>query len=109
MDDKGLPETSAWAAKHGCGVRTRRADVADTKAGYVYDSSQLNNMRPGWGLLPGGGTAEIYEFPKCKDGRIVLDVARINKGHTEGYEPNVTEYLVKTMATAKGGKLLQIK
>jgi pimeloyl-ACP methyl ester carboxylesterase len=109
MDDKGLPEASAWATKYGCGARMRRADVVDTKAGYVYDSSQLNNMRPGWGLMPGGGSAEIYEFPKCKDGRIVLDVQRINKGHTEGYEPHITEELVQLMLSAKGGKLQQLK
>jgi pimeloyl-ACP methyl ester carboxylesterase len=109
MDDKGLPETSAWAAKYSCGARSRRADVVDTKPGYVYDSSRLNNMNPSWGLLPAGGTAELYEFPKCKDGRIVADVQRLEKGHTEGYEPHITEELVKLMLSAKGGKLQQAK
>jgi hypothetical protein len=109
MDDKGLPEASTWAAKYNCGTRSRRADVADTKPGYVYDSSRLNNMNPSWGLLPAGGTAELYEFPKCKDGRIVADVQRLEKGHTEGYEPHITEELVKLILSAKGGKLQQAK
>ena len=105
MDDKGLPESSAWATKYSCGSRVHRTDIVDTKPGYVYDSSRLNNMNPSWGLLPAGGKAEIYEFPKCKDGRVVVDVQRLDKGHTEGYEPHITEELVKMMVAATGGKL----
>ena len=32
------------------------------------------------------------------------DVVRIDKGHTEGLEPRVTEAIVKMMVDAKGGK-----
>ncbi len=109
MGEAGFPATSEWATKYACGEKVRRADIVDSKAGYLYDSSRLNTQNPAWGLLPGPGTAEVYEYPKCKDGRIVFDVARINKGHTEGLEANVTEYLVKLMTTAKGGKLQQMK
>src|SRR5260370_6347770 len=56
MDDKGVPETSAWATKFNCGERARRADVVDTKAGYVYDSTRQNPPNPAWGLLPRPGT-----------------------------------------------------
>jgi len=31
--------------------------------------------------------AQVYVYPDCKDGRIVADVVRIDKGHTEGLEP----------------------
>jgi hypothetical protein len=101
MDDKGLPETSEWAARYGCSARVRKADVVDTKAGYVYDSTRQNPPNPSWGLLPRPGTAEVFEYPHCKNGRIVADVVRIDKGHTEGLEPHVTEQLIKLMLSAK--------
>src|SRR5262249_41853453 len=63
MDDKGLPETSIWAKRFDCGPRRKAADVADTKAGYVYDSTRQNPPNPAWGLLPRPGKAEVYEFP----------------------------------------------
>ena len=37
----------------------------------------------------------------------MADVVRLDKGHTEGLEPNVTEELVRLMLSAKGGKLQQ--
>ena len=101
VDDKGVPETSAWAEKFGCRPRVRRTEVVDTKGGYVYDSTRQNPPNPSWGLLPGPGKAEVYEYPKCKGGRIVADVVRIDKGHTEGLEPRVTEQLIKLMLSAK--------
>ena len=101
MDDKGLPESSEWAARYGCGARVRKPDVVDTKAGYVYDSTRQNPPNPSWGLLPRPGTAEVFEYPHCKNGRIVADVVRIDKGHTEGLEPHVTEQLIKLMLSAK--------
>ncbi|MGH8176434.1 MAG: hypothetical protein ACREV5_09255 [Steroidobacter sp.] len=96
-----IPETSPWAAKYGCGARVRREDVVDEKAGYVYDSTRQNPGTKAWGLLPRGGKAEVFEFPDCKDDRIVADVVRIDKGHTEGLEPNVTEQLIKLILSAK--------
>jgi len=100
-----LPETSEWASKYSCAPRRAPVDIVDTKAGYVYDSSRLNLLRPGWGLLPGPGKAQAYVYPDCKGGRIVADVVRLEKGHTEGLEPKVTEELIKMMLSAKGGKL----
>ena len=101
MDEKGLPESSAWAVKEGCGPRLRIADIEDTKAGYVYDSRPQESPSDAWGRLPRPGTAEVFEYQKCKDGRIVADVVREDKGHTEGLEPRVTEELVKLMLSAK--------
>jgi pimeloyl-ACP methyl ester carboxylesterase len=105
MDEKGLPETSEWAAKYGCGARSAAREIADVNPGYIYDTSQIGAMRPAWGLLPAGGTAQILAYPECKDGRVVADVARLDKGHTEGYEPRITEELIKLMLAAKGGKI----
>jgi pimeloyl-ACP methyl ester carboxylesterase len=109
MDDKGLPETSAWAAKFSCGPRSQPEAIVDTKAGYIYDRSRQNPPNPPWGLLPRPGTAQVYVYPTCKDGRVVADVVRLEKGHTEGLKPNVTEALVKLMISASGGKIQQAR
>ena len=109
MDDKGLPESSAWAAKLACGTRQKQDDVVDAKAGYIYDRSRQNPPNPAWGLLPRPGTAQLFVYSNCRDGRIVADVVRQEKGHTEGLEPNVTETLVKLMVSAKGGKIQNAK
>ena len=53
------------------------------------------------GRLPRPGTAEVFEYPHCSGGRIVADVVREGKGHTEGLEPHVTEQLIKLMLSAK--------
>jgi hypothetical protein len=58
-------------------------------------------------LLPRGGTAEVFVYPNCDAGRLVADVVRIDKGHTEGLEPAVTEALVRLMVSADGGKIRQ--
>jgi len=105
MDEKGLPDASALAAKFSCGPRQKGEAIVDTKAGYIYDSSRQNPPNPAWGLLPRPGTAQVYVYPNCKDGRVVADVVRMEKGHTEGLEPNVTEALVKLMVSARGGKI----
>jgi len=109
VDEKGVPETSDWAKKFSCGPRRAPVEIEDTKAGYIYDSSRLNLLRPGWGLLPAPGKAQVYVYPDCQDGRIVADVVRLEKGHTEGLEPKVTEELIKLMLSAKGGKLQQAR
>ena len=109
MDEKGLPETSTWAAKYNCGPRRKPEAIVDTKAGYVYDSTRQNPPNPSWGLLPAPGKAHVYVYPDCKDGRVVADVVRIDKGHTEGLEPNITEELIKLMLSATGSKVQQAR
>lgn len=109
IDDKGVPENSEWAKRFSCSPQRKGDGIVDAKAGYVYDTSRLNQLRPGWGLLPAPGKAQMYSYPDCKDGRVVADVVRIDKGHTEGLEPKVTEELIKLMLSAKGGKLQQVK
>jgi hypothetical protein len=105
VDDKGVPDTSEWAKKYACGTRAAPIEIVDTKPGYVYDSSRLNELNSAWGLLPSAGKAHISAFPNCKNGRVVVDVVRLDKGHTEGLEPNITEELVKLMLSAPGGKI----
>jgi pimeloyl-ACP methyl ester carboxylesterase len=108
MDDKGIPDSSAWAAKFSCGARSKPAEIVDTRAGYVYDGTRQNPPNPAWGLQPAPGKAEVFTYPDCKDGRVVADVVRLDKGHTEGLEPHVTEELVKLLVSAKGGKIAQM-
>jgi hypothetical protein len=103
-----LPETSPWAERYGAGARVRLPDVVDDKPGYVYDTRRENNSTLAWGLKPRPGTAEIYVYPGARDGRVIADVVRKDKGHTEGLEPNVTEALVKMMVSAPGGKAHRI-
>jgi pimeloyl-ACP methyl ester carboxylesterase len=100
---KGVPKESKWAQKLGCGPQPAEPrQVVDAKAGYVYDSTrQGENASRIWGFLPRPGTANIWEYPGCKDGRIVADITRLDKGHTEGLEPKITEEIVKLMVSAK--------
>ncbi len=105
IDEKGVPETSDLAAKFTCGPRHKPEEVVDTKAGYIYDGTRQNPSNPAWGGLPAPGKAQISVYPNCKDDRVVADVVRIDKGHTEGLEPKITEELIKLMLSAKGGKM----
>lgn len=100
-----VPSVSAWAQKHACGARVRREDVVDTQPGYVHDGGRQNPGSKAWGLLPRPGRAEVFVYPTCADGRVVADLVRIDKGHTEGLEPRVTEELVRMMVAARGGKI----
>ena len=102
---EALPDTSPWAAKYGCAARVRRPDIVDDRAGYVWDYQRAGYRV--WGTKARPGKAEVFTYPGCRDGRVVADVVRIDKGHTEGLEPKVTEELVKLIVSAPGGKLQQ--
>jgi pimeloyl-ACP methyl ester carboxylesterase len=101
----GLPETSPWAEKYGAGARQRLPDIVDTEAGQVYDTSREGNSTKGWGFKPGPGTAQVYVYPGARDGRVIADIVRLNKGHTEGLEPKVMEEIIKLIAKEPGGKV----
>jgi hypothetical protein len=99
-----LPDTSPWAEKYGAGPRVRQPDVVDTEPGKIYDRQSEGRSSAAWGLYPRPGTAEVYVYPNARDGRVIADVVRLDKGHTEGLEPNVTEQLIKLVVSAPGGK-----
>jgi pimeloyl-ACP methyl ester carboxylesterase len=99
-----LPETSPWAEKYGAGPRERRPNIVDTEAGQTYDSSREAYSSKGWGLKPRPGVAEVWVYPDAREGRVIADVVRLDKGHTEGLEPRVTEELIRLMVSAPGGK-----
>jgi pimeloyl-ACP methyl ester carboxylesterase len=103
-----LPETSPWAEKYGAGPRVRLPDVIDEQPGKIYDTLSEGRSTPGWGLYPRPGTAQVYVFPDARDGRLIADVVRLDKGHTEGLEPRITEELIKMIVAAPGGKAQKV-
>lgn len=104
----GLPDSSPLAERYGAAGRERRADIVDNQPGKIHDTRYGERSTPAWGLEPGPGHAEVHVYPGAANGRLVADVVRIGKGHTEGLEPNVTETLVRMMVEAPGGRLRDI-
>lgn len=100
-----LPEISVWAEKCGAGPRVRLPDVIDSEPGQAYDKYREGRSSPSWGLLPRPGVAQVYVYPDAAQGRVIADVVRLDKGHTEGLEPNITRELVTMIKNAPGGKL----
>ena len=103
LEIAGLPETSPWAERYGCAARVRRPDLIDTRPGYVTATDQSRG--PSWGRFARPGRAEAWIYPDCRDGKVVADIVRLDKGHTEGLEPVVTEEIVRLIVAAPGGKL----
>lgn len=99
-----LPGTSPWAERFGGGTRVRLDDVVDDQPGRVHDTRPGTPTRA-WGGPPAPGTAEVYVYPELEGGRVVADVLRRDKGHTEGLEPRVVRTLVELVVGAPGGKL----
>jgi hypothetical protein len=102
LEITGLPATSPWAEKYGCEPREQRADIVDSAKGYVTGASP--GRPPSWGREARPGTAQVFVYPRCKGNKGVADVLRLDKGHTEGLEPKVTEALVRLMESVPGGK-----
>ena len=102
LEITGLPPTSPLAEAYGCDARERRADVVDDTKGYVTGASP--GRPPSWGRAARPGTAQVFIYPRCRGKKVVADVVRLDKGHTEGLEPKVTEQLIKLIESAPGGK-----
>lgn len=101
----GVPETSPVAERFGCTVRRQEKDIVDTAPGHVWDYQRAGYNVCGMQARP--GTAREWVWTGCKGGAIVADMMRLDKGHTEGLEPHVTEELLRLMTRAPGGKLQQ--
>lgn len=95
-----LPETSPWAERYGAGPRRKLDDVVDDRPGRIHDTLREGRSSPSWGLLPRPGRAEVFVYPGAEGGRVIADIVRLDKGHTEGLEPNVTERIVSMMVEA---------
>ncbi len=100
-----LPETSPWAEKYGAAARVRQPDVIDTEPGLIFDTMRDGRSNKSWGLKPRPGTSQMWIYPNARDGKVIADVVRIDKGHTEGLEPKITELLVRMIAEAPAGKV----
>ena len=95
-----LPETSPWAERYGASGRVRQPDVVDDEPGQVHDGRFEGRYVASWGREPRPGVAHVWTYPGARDGRVIADVVRIDKGHTEGLEPNVTRALLDLMVSA---------
>jgi len=102
---ESLPDTSPWAEKYGADASIQMSDVIDTEAGQIHDTTCEGFSTPAWGLQPKPGTAQVFIYPNARDGRIIADVVRIDKGHTEGYEPRITEKIIQLVIQEPGGKI----
>jgi pimeloyl-ACP methyl ester carboxylesterase len=104
-----LPDTSPLAERLGAGARLRLDDVVDDQPGQIHDTRWDNGgSSQGWGFKPRPGAAEVWVYPGARDGRLVADVVRVGKGHTEGLEPNVTRQLLELLTSASGGRLAEL-
>ena len=103
-----LPEASPWAERYGAGERVLAAVVEDAEPGQVRDTRWGDRSTPSWGREPRPGKAEIHVYPGARDGRVIADVVRLDKGHTEGLEPRITEEILKLIVAAPGGKARQV-
>ena len=99
-----LPDTSPWAERYGAGPRQQLPDVVDTEPGQIHDGRFEGRYKTSWGREPRPGTAQVFVYPGARDGRVIADVVRLDKGHTEGLEPNITRTIVELMVSAPGGK-----
>lgn len=99
-----LPETSPWAERYGAGPRQALDDVVDDAPGQVHDGRFEGRYVTSWGREARPGTAKVWVYPGARDGRVIADVVRMDKGHTEGLEPNITRRLLELMIGAPGGK-----
>ena len=102
---QSLPETSPWAERFGAGARVEQPDVVDEQPGQVHDGRFEGRYKASWGREPRGGVAKVWEYPGARDGRVIADVVRLDKGHTEGLEPNITRRVLELVVSAPGGKL----
>lgn len=100
---KELPATSPWAERYGAAARVQLDDIVDTEPGLVWDS-RWETFRDSWGREARAGTAQVFIYPDARDGRVVADVVRLDKGHTEGLEPKITRALIEMMVGAPDGK-----
>ena len=108
----GRPERAPNAGpprRPGDGARFRPEPPATPEAdfSFIYAVGEPRWGEEGtkeWGLQPRPGAAEVYVFPDAAGGRVIADVVRLDKGHTEGLEPRVTEQIIQLLVSAPGGK-----
>ena len=103
-----LPTTSPWAEKYGARWPSRAAARRGRYRGRKPNPTTppakpiprpAGVCRRGLGLPPMSGF-----YPDARGRRVIADVVRLKKGHTEGLEPHITEQLIKLMVSASGGK-----
>ncbi len=101
----------------GCEVRNEGLRRAARRRRRLAVAGQNRDTR--WDLEDGGskvvaglgpeaqgrGRRGVWVYPgRREDGRVIADVVRLGKGHTEDLEPKVTEALIALLVSAPGGK-----
>ncbi len=80
-----LPEASPWAEKYGAGPRVRPLMSWTTSRGDRSTTRCGGEVHAGVGTAAPARTAQVYVCPSgARDGRVIADVVRLVKGHTEG-------------------------
>ena len=102
---ESMPETSPWAERYDAGPRQALPDVIDESPGQVHDGRFEGRYAKSWGREARPGTAKVWVYPNGRDGRVIADVLRLDKGHTEGLEPNIVRTILELVVSARGGKL----
>ena len=102
---RSLPDTSPWAEHFGAGPREALPDVVDDLPGQVHDGRFEGRYKSSWGREPRPGVAKVWMYPGARDGRVIADAVRLDKGHTEGLEPNIMRQLLELVLQEPGGKL----
>ena len=100
-----LPETSPWAERYGAGARLRHPGRGRHPAGQDPRRSLGPESHQELGSQPRPGHGPGLRVPQCQRRPSHRRRGRLDKGHTEGLEPRITEELVKLMVSAPGGKL----
>jgi hypothetical protein len=100
-----LPETSPWADKYKCASRVQVREVVDSELGYVTSGTHdsIGRMQ-----APPPHAAKIFVYPRCKKGKLVADVLRLDRDHDDGLGANVTAAIIELMKSAPGGKAKEV-
>ena len=67
--------------------------MVDDEPGQVHDGRFEGRYVASWGREPRPGTAHVVDAPPAP-------VVRIDEGHTEGLEPDITRTLLELMVSA---------
>ena len=100
-----LPTASERAKMYGCAATTQAPRGGRHQGRLRLRRHAAESGLEGLGAAAAARHGRDPYLRGCRDKRVVADVVRLDKGHTEGLEPRVTEELVKMMLAARGGKI----
>ena len=99
-----FPALAACSNSDRTATGDRQSKHFDRSALQVVVAGRVAKTQNETCLLPRPATAQVYLYLNARDARLIADIVRLNKGHTEGLEPKIIEELVKMIVAAPGGK-----